>query len=221
MKKLLFIPAAIIAALSLTALADAHTPSVVPSCSGLTITLTQYEGNATNNLVTIGIDNQPPGGVTFASSYSHTFTWSQTANHSYSVQIDANRNSGDPTAYDRVFTGTSTACQVAPTTTTTPATTSTAVTTIPADTVPTTEPTTTVVAVGEPPVPCTYNIVLSADNPLCVPPVPADPTTTAVLFTSDLLLPRTGPRPSNTGLEFAGVFAVFCGLVALRVARRP
>lgn len=314
MKKLLFIPAAMIAAtLSLAAGADAHTPSVQPSCSGLAESFSLYEGNATNNRVTTTID----GAVSvadFGGSYSHTFAWSQTVAHVWSVVVDADRNSGNATQYDTQFSGTWQPCQTPPTTTIAPTTTTTTVppttTTVPVTTTTVglspsgsvgvtcesltlafsgyggdasnnritmqidgatpwyitfgdhyqasfantdqTHPHTWTVFVdanrntGDPSLYdhtytgtqdactsttvttvaaslCTYDLALPADSPLCLPPATVATVVVPVnaIATSDRLLPLTGPRPSNTGLIFAGAFALLCGFTALRVARRP
>lgn len=205
-------------------IADAHTPQVVPSCTGLSITLSNYEGSASNNLVIVGIDNQPPGGVFFASSFSHIYAWSQTAVHSYSVQIDADRNSGPPTQYDATFSGTWQPCQVPPSTTSTPATTSTApTTTVPTST--TVVGTTTTTTLGSTPTTvavslCVYDVTLPADSPLCVAPSTIDPLPTVpvqLLHNSDVL-PRTGSRTENDLLFAFGL--VLLGSATALIARR-
>lgn len=230
---LLTIPVAILAVATPAA---AHTPSVVSTCSGLSINLTQYEANGgnTNNLVIVGIDNQPPGGVFFGASYSHQFTWSQTAPHSWSVQVDANRTSGDPTAYDRTFAGVQPACQPAPSTTTTPATTSTApTTTVPSSTTVVVPSTVTTLPVGAPTTtvvtPCGFDFTLPADSPLCVPattdpfappttdplaPLPTVPVNT--LHNGDVL-PRTGSREDTF---LFGCALVVAGSAIALIARR-
>ncbi|MGZ4679273.1 MAG: hypothetical protein ACXV4D_03810, partial [Ilumatobacteraceae bacterium] len=94
--------------------AFAHTPTVTPSCTGLSVTAFLYEGASNNNRVTTTIDGVATV-ADFGGGYSHTFNWSQTVPHTWSVVIDADRFTGDPTAYDTTFSGTWQACQPAPT----------------------------------------------------------------------------------------------------------
>ncbi|MEP7046687.1 MAG: hypothetical protein ABI949_08415, partial [Ilumatobacteraceae bacterium] len=126
MRKYLTTIAVTVGVLAFATPAVAHTPSVTPSCSGLALSLVNYEGPDTNNRVTTTIDNVATT-ADFGGSYSHTTNWSQTVPHTWSVVIDANRTTGEPTTYDVSFSGTWQACQTAPTTTTTVAPTTTTV----------------------------------------------------------------------------------------------
>lgn len=192
------IPAAILAGLTLAGNAAAHTPEVVPSCTGITITLTNYEGTATNNSVTISLDGAPPGQALFGSSYTHTFQWSPAQNHTYSVVIDANLHTGNPTQYDKTFQGAKSACGY-PTTTADP-TTTVAETTAP----PATDATTTVAATADP---------TTTDVAVGVPPVP--PTT--ISFIVEPELPRTG---SNPAVMIAAMLLITAGAITLVLVRR-
>ncbi len=110
------VAATVLGVLAFAGHASAHTPSVVKSCSALTVTLTNYEGNAQNNVITTTIDGTSTV-AHFAGSYSHTFAWSTTADHTYSVVIDANLHTGNATQFDATFQGSQTHCET-PTTTT-------------------------------------------------------------------------------------------------------
>lgn len=129
--------------------AAAHNPYVKPYCGGLGVALEQYEDNAahTNNHVKVVVDGVKKIDVDFGGGYGSRDSggnpiivtpWSQTEDHTYTVTVNANIHSGDPTAYDATFTGGWTKC-VIPTTTSTSTTTTT--TTIPPTT--TLKPTTT------------------------------------------------------------------------------
>lgn len=126
--------------------AGAHTPTISDSCNGLSINLANYEAPSPNNRVTITID-----GVStthdFGGSFTKNLSWSPAADHSWTVVIDANRNTGDPTGFDVTRTGARKACEQP--TTTTAATTTTTVqpttTTAAPSTTTTVEPSTTTV----------------------------------------------------------------------------
>ena len=97
MKKSLTIIAVIGGVLAFATPALAHTPSVAPSCSGLAVSLVNYEGPSTNNTVTIKIDDATTV-ADFGGSYSQTFNWSQTAPHTWSG-ARSHRSTGSATQY--------------------------------------------------------------------------------------------------------------------------
>lgn len=187
-----FIPALLVpAALMFAGHASAHTPLVQSSCAVLEISLANYEGGGGNNNVTTHIVNSDGTSsvqtAAFGTTYAATIPWSQFLGHTWTVTIDANLHTGNPTQYDKTLTGTTKACQVAPTTTTIVApTTTVAVTTTtepapPAtDDIPLVPTTTTAVAVDVPPVPTTTTVIALAPSTS----VAVEPT-----------LPRTGISP--------------------------
>lgn len=212
--------AVIVGVLAFATPAFAHTPSVTPSCSGLAVSLVAYEGTSTNNRVTTTIDNVAT--VTdFGASYSHTFNWSQTAPHTWSVVIDANRSTGNATAYDRSFSGTWQACQPAPTTTTTTTTVAptTTTTTVAATTTTTAAATTTTAA----PTATTTTLVASEA------PVTPSTTTTVSLVASaapvphpaDVQLPATGYASGRIAILGLAMFGLGLTLIGLRRRSRP
>ncbi|MCU1515072.1 MAG: hypothetical protein JWO10_2162 [Microbacteriaceae bacterium] len=92
--------------------ASAHTPTVTPSCTSLTVKLVSYEatGSATPNKVTVTIDNNQVENANYGTTFpqkSYPFTPSSTA-HQWKVVVDA-----VGTDYDRTWTGTTTPCVVA------------------------------------------------------------------------------------------------------------
>src|SRR3954471_378046 len=91
-------------------IALAHTPSVHDECDGLHVSLQSYEGTSTNNTVTITIDGASHS-YNFGGSFTRTDTWSQTVSHTWTVVIDANRNTGNATQYDASFNGVQAPCQ--------------------------------------------------------------------------------------------------------------
>jgi LPXTG-motif cell wall-anchored protein len=183
----------------------AHTPSVVPSCSGLGISLVSYESPGTNNRVTTTIDNVATV-VDFGGSYSNTFNWSQTVSHTWSVVVDANRSTGDATAYDESFSGTWQACQTAPTTTTTVAPTPTTV-----------EPTTTTVA------PTTTTVAPTTTTTVVASEAPASPSTTIVARVAPAAdaLPATGYASGTIAIIGLAMFVLGVSLLGLRRRSRP
>lgn len=119
-----------VAALTAADHVDAHTPQVYDDCDGLHVTLRSYEskhGPLDNNTVTVTIDGQTQT-FGFDSGFQRDFDWDDTVEHVWSVSIDANIHRGDPTRWDRTFTGKQQPCQQ-PTTTSTTSTTSTTTTT--------------------------------------------------------------------------------------------
>jgi LPXTG-motif cell wall-anchored protein len=213
MKKSLTIIAVIGGVLAFATPALAHTPSVAPSCSGLAVSFVSYEGPSTNNRVTTTIDNVATV-ADFGGSYSHTFNWSQTVPHTWSVVIDANRSTGNPTAYDASFSGAWQACQAAPTTTTTVAPTTTT-TVAPATT--TVEPTTTTVE------PATTTTLVASEGP-------ATPTTTTVALvasagpvppTAAVQLPATGYASDTIAILGLAMFGLGLTLLGLHRRSRP
>ena len=202
-KSLIFI--AVIAGVFAFAIpALAHTPTVTPSCSGLAVTLVAYEGTSTNNRVTTTIDNVATV-ADFGGSYSHTFNWSQTVPHTWSVVIDANRSTGNPTAYDKSFSGTWQACQPAPTTTTTTTTTTTAAPTT--TTAAATTTTTTLVASEAPATTSTTTTLVASLAP--VPP------------TAVVQLPTTGYASGRIAILGLAMFGLGLTLMGLRRRSRP
>ena len=128
---------------------DAHTPMADADCHGLKVSLTRYEGPATNNTVTVTIDGDEST-WSFGTSWSDEFSWSPDDAHDWSVLVDANRETGDPDRYDWSATGEQPACTptssstTAPTSsTTTSSTTSTTTSSTTSTTVPTSSSSTT------------------------------------------------------------------------------
>ena len=204
-------------AIGLTAApAFAHTPSVTPSCTGLAVSFAEYEvGDGANNRVTTTIDGVPTV-ADFGASYSHTFTWSQTAAHTWSVVLDTNRMIGDPTAYDVTFSGTWQACQTAPTTTTTSTEPTTTTTTVAPTTTTTTlviseAPTTTLVLSEAPTATSTTTTLVASQAP--VPPTPVDPT--------DRQLPATGHESGRIAILGLAMFGLGLTLMGLATRSRP
>jgi LPXTG-motif cell wall-anchored protein len=205
----------------------AHAPTIAPSCSGLNITLTDYEGPASNNTLTVTIDGTPTT-VHFAEALTKSFSWSDTKNHSWTVAIDANIETPDnKTTYDHVESGTQTACVTttteAPTTTTvtptteTPTTvTSTTVTpttvtptTAPAAIVPTTVTSTTV----------TPTTVATASEAVAVPAKTAVSAASGAAPKADTL-PATGSETGVTLALAAGLLLIGLGMVTTTRRRR-
>ncbi len=215
MRKSLTTIAVIVGVLAFANPALAHTPNVTPSCSGLAVTLVAYEGTSTNNRVTTTIDNVATV-ADFGGSYSHTFNWSQTVPHTWSVVIDANRSTGNPTAYDKSFSGTWQACQPAPTTTTT-TTTAAPTTTTAASTTTTTAASTTTTAAS------TTTTTLVASE------APATTSTTTTLVASAapvppatvVQLPATGSESGRIVILGLAMFGLGLTLIGLRRRSRP
>ncbi|MFC7432381.1 MULTISPECIES: LPXTG cell wall anchor domain-containing protein [unclassified Agrococcus] len=85
--------------------AQAHTPVVQPSCSGLAVSATSY-GDVANH-VTVVIDGETVVDERFGRAFQRTIGWSQSADHTWSVSIDQ----GDGDRYDLERSGTQPACQ--------------------------------------------------------------------------------------------------------------
>ncbi len=219
MKKSLTTIAVIVGVLAFATPALAHTPNVTPSCSGLAISLVSYEGTNTNNRVTTTIDSVVTV-ADFGASYSHTFIWSQTVPHTWSVVIDANRSTGDPTAYDRSFSGTWQACQAPPTTTTTTTTIAPTTTTVEATTTTTVEAATTTTVEAA----TTTTTLLASEAPVLAPT-----TTTTTLAGSAaeqqsaavVQLPATGYASGQITILAVAVFGLGLTLLGLRRRSRP
>src|SRR4051794_13542422 len=77
---------------------EAHNPSVTAGCKGLKVQLEYYEGDKPNNQVTVTIDGVAEV-YTFGDSWSKTFNWNQTQDHTWLIQVEANRITGDPGAW--------------------------------------------------------------------------------------------------------------------------
>lgn len=79
---------------------SAHTPQVSADCDGVHVNLTNYEGPAGNNTVTVTIDGVPFVDQ-FGTSFDATYPVPQNgATLVWTVFVDANLNSGDPDKYD-------------------------------------------------------------------------------------------------------------------------
>jgi LPXTG-motif cell wall-anchored protein len=210
--------AVIVGVLAFATPALAHTPNVTPSCSGLAISLVSYEGTSTNNRVTTTIDSVVTV-ADFGGSYSHSFNWSQTAPHTWSVVIDANRSTGNPTAYDTSFSGTWQACQAAPTTTTTTTVAPTTTTTVAPTTTTTVAAATTTVAPAN-----TTTTLLASEAPVLAPT-----TTTTTLVASAaqgqssavVQLPATGYASGQITILAVAMFGLGLTLMGLRRRSRP
>jgi hypothetical protein len=187
-----------------------HTPSVTPSCTGLAVVLTQYEGSSPNNRVTVVIDGNTTQ-VNFGGSYSHTFGWSSASGHVWTVDIDANRNSGNATQFDKHFAGTQLACETPTTTTTTTAPTTTTTVTEPTTTTTTVAPTTTTTILVLSDAPTTT----STTTTLVASQGPAAPTTVAPTVVP---LPASGHQ--SEGIAILGLAMFGLGLTLMGLARR-
>ncbi|MGZ4725020.1 MAG: LPXTG cell wall anchor domain-containing protein [Ilumatobacteraceae bacterium] len=203
--------------------AFAHTPTVTPSCTGLSVTAFLYEGASNNNRVTTTIDGVATV-ADFGGGYSHTFNWSQTVPHTWSVVIDADRFTGDPTAYDTTFSGTWQACQPAPTTTTSTTTTTTTTTTTVAPTTTTTAPTTTA-PTTTPAGSTTTTAPTTTTTTLVASEAPTTAATTTTLVASQAPVPPATPQLPTTGSEsgriaILGLAALGLGLTLLGLRRR-
>jgi LPXTG-motif cell wall-anchored protein len=128
---------------------------VVASCTELSLNFTHYEGPASNNTVTVTVDGTPTV-IQFAEELSRSFPWSDAADHTWTVAIDANHETGDATAYDSSTSGSEHACVP---TTTHPST-------------PTTAPQTDIFT---PPIPAP----VTTETPTTAAPVTSDATTAA------------------------------------------
>src|SRR3954468_16034345 len=112
-------------------LASPHAPNIGATCGSLNLGFSGYEGGPGNNVLTVVIDGVPHT-YSFTGNLLDQIPWDSTIDHTFSWVVDANRNSGDPTAYDASGSGSKGACNrpvttttVAPTTTTTLAPTTT------------------------------------------------------------------------------------------------
>ncbi|MEP7115750.1 MAG: hypothetical protein ABI862_20970 [Ilumatobacteraceae bacterium] len=209
MRKYLTTIAVIVGVLAVATPAVAHTPSVSPSCNGLALSFVSYEGSSTNNRVTTTIDNVAIA-ADFGASYSHTTNWSQTVPHTWSVVIDANRSTGEPTTYDVSFSGTWQACETAATTTTTVAPTTTTI----APTTTTIAPTTTTVA----PAPTT-TILVASEAPATTSTVrPQVASEAPVPPSGGAALPATGYASGR--IAILGLAMLCLGLTLIGVRRR-
>lgn len=201
--------------------AEAHSWRVSADCSGLTVRANaDYEGpassdpNTANNVLTIVVDGGAPRLYGFgAAGLTVNIPWDPDVNHAYVATIDANRFSGDASAYDTRAEGSVTNCvpatTVEETTTTVEATTTTVAettTTIPEATTTVAETTTTAV-------------------PLLTMPLPIYPTTTAAVAVAAPPAPTTPPAGlPETGMKaniaiLAGVF-LLSGITLILARRR-
>ncbi len=204
----------------------AHNPTVAPSCAGLGVDFTQYEGPASNNTVTVTIDGAATV-IGFGDGLSRSFGWSDTADHVWSVAIDANRQTGDPTMYDWSTSGTQRAC-VAPTTQ--PATTTTPAPAAPTTDAPTTTaptiaaPTTDAPAIAAPATDAATTTTAAATTVAVASEAPAAPAAkaTAVSAAAGAARPTTLPQTgSNTGLQLALAMTVLlAGVAMITITRR-
>lgn len=95
-------------------LASAHNKAVTPSCSGLAVSLTQYadDNNAGHkNTYSVTIDGSvAASSADFGTTYVHTFTWDQYADHTYTVVVTAY----DGAQYGLNVSGSQTHCKTNP-----------------------------------------------------------------------------------------------------------
>lgn len=180
-----FVIAAIAAVLA-PSVADAHTPTVTPSCDGLHVLAVDYFGSGSNNRITVTVDGVVIDDELFSGEFEALYAWSPTEPHTWSVAIDANINTGYPDLYDAFFEGTQQPCQQ-PTTTTVPATTSTTSST--STSVPTTSSTSTIPATTTTVVESTSTSSLPRSSTSSTSSVPDGTTTT------------TGPAEPTTTTE--------------------
>lgn len=227
----LAIPITAVAFLAIpAAVGSAHKPNVESTCSKLKLDFTDYEGDATNNTVTVTIKTAGHTQVvaySFASHLSKDVPWSTTASHTWTVNLNANIHTGDPTKWDFSQKNIQAACNPPATSTTLPPN-GPPVTEAPATTVPGSVPTSTAPATTA--LATTTTVDLCADS--CVL---AGGTTTTVLVAQDV--GPTTPRPTtprapaqtqlpatgdDTGLQAAVAVAVLMlGLGLIRITRRP
>ncbi len=87
--------------------AAAHTPSAVPSCTGLAVQMANYPGPGTPNRVTITVDATVVLDTMFGETYSTFVAWSDRQSHTWKVVVDDIVPDGDAT-----FSGVQEACVV-------------------------------------------------------------------------------------------------------------
>lgn len=104
--------AAALALLAGGAPANAHTPAVADTCSGIAVALTSYSATPsqpTPNTIIVTIDDEPIASERFGTSFTETYDFDDTTiGHEYVVAVDA-----AGTAYDRSFRGETDACALA------------------------------------------------------------------------------------------------------------
>jgi hypothetical protein len=151
--------------------AIAHTPTVKPGCSGLTVEAVNYPAESH---VTVVIDEATRADQEFVGAYKPpVFGWSQTSLHSWHVVITSPDHVGEVNQ-----SGTQVPCQPPGTTVTTP---TTAVVKIPSYCVPGTNPPAPTGCVPPPPYVCGPNQVPSSVPCETVPPSSVPDTTPTTL----------------------------------------
>lgn len=87
---------ATVGVLATSGISEAHDRNVSATCYQLQVSFSQYTGPAANNVLTVTIDGVAQAPVTFAESYSNTYTWNPSLAHTYTVSVDANALSVPP-----------------------------------------------------------------------------------------------------------------------------
>lgn len=156
--------------------ASAHRATVTPTCEGLTITATAYDGPPTHNSIVVTANGHQILNIpSFGTTYTHTIPWDHTQKHQWRVVINA-----PGTQYDHDLTGDQAACN--PTTTTTPPTnppTTTSPPTTPPSTTAATTSSTSTPATTSPPPPTASTDAPPTSTVLQQSPPPAVATSTA------------------------------------------
>lgn len=193
MRRLLVLSAATVAATAaLAGHASAHTPNISDSCTGLTVSLTSYQGPASNNQITVVIDGVSQS-FDFGASFNRTFPWTPTQSHTWTVVVDANQDvQRDRTTYDFTQNGSEAACQATSTTaasTTSTSTTVTSTTSTSTTQTPPTSNTPTSTAVSS----------SSTSGPSSSLP-PASTALTSVPASGDVATSTEAPAPSSSSI---------------------
>lgn len=197
---------------------QAHNALATPSCTGLSWSATNYERTDVNSIVVKVDGTVVHSDPDFKASDVGTWPWSQTANHTWSVVVNA-----PGTNFDRSFSGTWQACVVVTTTTTLPTTTTTlpATTTTVAQTTTTVQATTTLPATTVPATTVPPVCATTPDVGTCAPPAP--PTTVATdvaVLVPEPVLPRTG-LDYSIAIPVALMLIALGGLAVVATRRRP
>jgi LPXTG-motif cell wall-anchored protein len=177
----------------------AHSPSINPTCDELNIALTYYEGPASNNAVTVTIDGKATT-FSFAESWSNSFAWDNTKNHTWAVDIDANISTPNDTTWDVSEHGTEEACvpttEESTTTTVTPTTEESTTTTV----TPTTEASTTTTVT-----PTTQASTTTTVTPTVTPTTVTSTTTPAVAVPTTVTSTTVTPTTAAVASEAVAV----------------
>jgi hypothetical protein len=193
--------------------AEAHTFSHQVGCGGLAWNAEKYNGQETNSIV-VTIDGAVVySDANFGTTDTGSRAWNQTADHTWSIVVDA-----PGTQFDHNKSGTQKACQQTTTTTTIPeetttsTTTSTTTTTQPTDTT-TTSPTT---STSTPPESSSPSSSVSPSSSSLPPPPSSGPVTNP----PDPPAPTLPPTGMSTGILLVAFATILLGGSATLIARR-